>query len=293
MIINKQSLNSIFVGLNATFNQAFSETESHLDKLASIAPSTSGEEDYCWLGAFPGMREWVGDRVIHNPEAFNYAIKNRTFESTFSVGREDIEDDKIGVFKPITQQLGELSKTHPDELLFGLLKDGFSKACYDGQYFFDADHQVNGASVSNMQTGSGPAWFLLDTTKQIKPLIFQKRRDYKFTALNNDQDENVFMRNEYIYGVDARVNAGYGLWQFAFGSKDTLNAENYASARAAMRSMKSHSGRPLLINPNVLVVGPELEDTARKLLIAQQDAAGASNVYAGTAELIVTGWLAA
>lgn len=143
-----------------------------------------------------------------------------------------------------------------------------------------------------MQAGSGPAWFLLDTTKQVKPLIFQKRRDYKFTAMTRDEDPNVFMNNEYIYGVDARVNAGYGLWQFAFGSKDTLNAANYAAARAAMRSQKSHSGRPLLITPNVLVVGPALEDTARKLLIAQQDAAGASNIYAGSAELIVTGWLA-
>lgn len=292
MIINKQSLADVFTGLNTVFNNAFSATESHLDKLASVAPSSSKEEDYCWLGSFPGMREWIGDREIHNPEAFTYSIKNRTFESTFAVSREDIEDDKLGVYKPITQQLGELSKTHPDELIFGLLKNGFSKPCYDGQYFFDTDHPVKDASVSNMQAGSGPAWFLLDTTKQVKPLIFQKRRDYKLTALNNDGDENVFMRNEYVYGVDARVNAGYGLWQFAFGSKAQLNAENYAAARAAMRSMKSYSGRPLLIAPSIMVVGPELEDTARKLLIAQQDAAGASNIYAGTAELIVTGWLA-
>lgn len=291
MIINKNSLDAVFVGLSAVFNQAFAGTESYLDKLATISPSLSKEEDYCWLGSFPGMREWIGQREVNNPEAFNYAIKNRTFESTFAVGREDIEDDKLGVFKPITSQLGELAKTHPDELLFGLLKDGFSKTCYDGQYFFDTDHPVNGASVSNMQAGAGSAWFLLDTTKMVKPLIFQKRRDYKFTALNKAEDENVFMNNEYIYGVDARVNAGYGLWQFAFGSKSPLTAENYAAARAAMRSMKSHSGRPLLINPNVLIVGPGLEDTARNLLIAQQGAAGASNVYAGTAELIITGWL--
>ena len=292
MFINKSTLDALFTGLNAAFNLAFSETESHLEKLAMIAPSLSKEEEYCWLGAFPGMKEWIGQREVNNPEAFNYTIKNRTFESTFSVPREDIEDDRIGLFKPISVQFGELAKTHPDELLFGLLKDGFSKPCYDGQYFFDSDHQVNGTSVSNVQAGSGPAWFLLDTTRQIKPLIFQKRRDYKFTSLNKDSDPNVFMNNEYIYGVDARVNAGYGLWQFAFGSKADLSAENYAVARAAMRSMKSASGRPLLINPNVLIVSPELEDTARKLLVAQQDAAGASNIYAGTAELIVTGWLA-
>ena len=26
------------------------------------------------------------------------------------------------------------------------------------------------------------------------------------------------MRKEYLYGVDGRYNAGYGLWQLAYGS---------------------------------------------------------------------------
>lgn len=292
MIVNRESLAGITTGFTALFNNAFSATESHLDKIATVLTSISAEEVHGWIGNFPGMREWVGDRHIGNPEAFSYNIKNRTFESTFAVSREDIEDDKIGMYSPTATQIGELAKTHPDELLFDLLKKGFTQRCYDGQYFFDTDHSVAGASVSNMQAGTGPAWFLLDTSKLVKPLIFQKRRDYKFTSFTKDTDEHVFMKNEYLFGVDARVNAGYGLWQFAFGSKDTLDETNYAAARAVMRGIKTDSGRPLLVNPTVLIVPPELEDTARKLLIAQQNSAGASNIYAGSAELIVTGWLA-
>lgn len=292
MIVNRESLAGITTGFTALFNNAFSATESHLDKIATVLTSISAEEVHGWIGNFPGMREWVGDRHIGNPEAFSYNIKNRTFESTFAVSREDIEDDKIGMYSPTATQIGELAKTHPDELLFDLLKKGFAQRCYDGQYFFDTDHSVAGASVSNMQAGTGPAWFLLDTSKLVKPLIFQKRRDYKFTSFTKDTDEHVFMKNEYLFGVDARVNAGYGLWQFAFGSKDTLDETNYAAARAVMRGIKTDSGRPLLVNPTVLIVPPELEDTARKLLIAQQNSAGASNIYAGSAELIVTGWLA-
>lgn len=292
MIVNRESLAGITTGFTALFNNAFSATESHLDKIATVLNSISAEEVHGWIGNFPGMREWVGDRHIGNPEAFSYNIKNRTFESTFAVSREDIEDDKIGMYSPTATQIGELAKTHPDELLFDLLKKGFAQRCYDGQYFFDTDHSVAGASVSNMQAGTGPAWFLLDTSKLVKPLIFQKRRDYKFTSFTKDTDEHVFMKNEYLFGVDARVNAGYGLWQFAFGSKDTLDETNYAAARAVMRGIKTDSGRPLLVNPTILIVPPELEDTARKLLIAQQNSAGASNIYAGSAELIVTGWLA-
>jgi len=291
MIINASSLHSMTVGFTASFNKAFTDTESHADSIAMIVPSISSEDNYSWIGSVPAMREWVGDRVINNPEAFSYAIKNRTFESTIAVKREDIEDDKIGVYSPLVTNLGAVSKTHPDELLFGLLKDGFGSKCYDGQYFFDTDHPVNGASVSNVQAGAGPAWFLLDVTKLVKPLIFQKRRDYALTAMNKAGDENVFMRNEYIYGVDARVNAGYGMWQMAYGSKAALDETNYSAARAAMRSYKADNGRPLLVNPSVLVVGPSLEDAARKLLLAQQNSVGASNVYAGTAALIVSGWL--
>jgi phage major head subunit gpT-like protein len=239
----------------------------------------------------PTMREWIGQREVTNPEAFVYAIKNRTFESTVAVKREDIEDDSYGVYGPLFQQLGSLAKTHPDELIFALIKGGFAAKCYDGQYFFDTDHSVAGKSVSNMQAGAGEPWFLLDTTKTVKPFIFQNRRDYNLVKKNNPDDENVFMNNEFIFGIDARVNAGYGLWQLAHGSKAPLNEENYAAARTAMRSLKAENGRSLLVTPSTLVVGPSNEDAARKLLIAQQGSAGASNVYANTAELIVSGWL--
>lgn len=292
MIINAKSMEALYTGFNAEFKQAFTKTESNLDKIASIFPSNNKEENYCWLGFFPKMREWVGDRVVRNVEAFSYNVKNITFESTVAVPREDIEDDNYAIYAPIITQMGEQAKLHPDELLFDLLKSGFSKKCYDGQNFFDADHPVGDNSVSNMQDGSGPAWFLLDTTKAIKPFVFQKRRDYKMTALTRDEDENVFMRKEYIYGVDARVNAGFGLWQMAYVSKAELTPENYAAARAAMRSFKTETGRPLLAQPSLLVVGPALEDAARKLLISQQGTSGETNVNAGTAELLVTSWLA-
>lgn len=66
------------------------------------------------------------------------------------------------------------------------------------------------------------AWYLLDTRKPLKPLILQKLEDIKFTAMNKDEDENVFMRDKYRYGVRSRDNAGYGLWQLAFKSAGTV-----------------------------------------------------------------------
>lgn len=60
-------------------------------------------------------------------------------------------------------------------------------------------------------------WFLLATKWVVKPIIFQSRIPVEFTALEA-ASENGFMRDQYIYGVRARYNAGFGLWQTAYGS---------------------------------------------------------------------------
>ncbi len=101
-------------------------------------------------------------------------------------------------------------------------------------------------------------------------------------------DHNVFINDEYLYGVRARVNAGYGLWQLAFGSKSTLDASNYAAARAAMMDFRADGGRILGIDPTTLVVPPSLEDAALTLLNTESNAGGGSNPWKGTADLIVT-----
>lgn len=61
-------------------------------------------------------------------------------------------------------------------------------------------------------------WYVLSTRGIIKPLILQSRTPVEFSALEGDS-ESGFMRDQYIYGVRARYNAGYGLWQTAYGSQ--------------------------------------------------------------------------
>jgi phage major head subunit gpT-like protein len=64
----------------------------------------------------------------------------------------------------------------------------------------------------------GNDWFLLCTNGPVKPVIFQSRVPVEFAALEGNS-ENGFMRDQYLYGVRARYNAGYGLWQMAYGSQ--------------------------------------------------------------------------
>ena len=294
MIVNSAALQSIFKGFKVLFNAAFADAKPLYEKVATVVPSSTKIEEYGWLGTFPRLREWIGERVINSLAAHGFTIKNKSFEATIEVDRDDIEDDSYGVYTPMVQELGRSAATHPDEIVFALLPAGFATPCYDGQYFFDTDHkdkevadcpiQSNKGTAALSETsyaaaraqmmslkdakdnplgivpnllvvppqleqtarkilqadiignntnvlkgtadllvvpwlaGDAKAWYLLDTSRSIKPLIFQQRKKPEFVNLDSPNDQNVFMSKKYIYGVDCRDNAGYGLWQMAYGS---------------------------------------------------------------------------
>lgn len=295
LIINRSNLAILSQAFNAAFKGSFTLAKPMWDQVAMKVPSTTGEEKYGWLGATTRFREWLGDRVYQNLKQHDYSIKNKTFENTVAVPREAVEDDQYGVYTPLMQQLGQDAALHPDELIFALIASGFTTLCYDGQYFFDVDHPVGPndapASVSNFGGGAGTAWYLLDTTKAIKPFILQMRRDYAFINKTSLDDDNVIDRNEFVYGVDGRLNVGFGLWQMAYASKQTLDATNYGAARSAMMGFKTDGGKPLAITPSVLLVPPSLEKQALEVVQTQRLANGADNVYQNTARVVVCPWL--
>ena len=135
MIINHANLSILNQAFSAAFKNGLGTAPSQWSSVATMVPSTTSEQKYGWLGKITKFREWLGDRQVQNLLAHDYSIKNKTFENTVGVDRDEIEDDQYGVYKPVFEQLGQDAATHPDELVFDLLKNGFSKPCYDGQYF--------------------------------------------------------------------------------------------------------------------------------------------------------------
>jgi phage major head subunit gpT-like protein len=291
MLINQANLTALYQSVQTIFNKAFTEAKPEYDRIAMVVPSGTRENAYSWLGALPKLREWIGDRQHKNLTLHDYTIKNKDWEATVDVDRNDIEDDQYGVLSPLFSEIGRSAAMHPDEIVFALIALGLTTVCYDGQYFFDTDHPVGDSTASNYGGGSSTLWTLLDVSRAIKPFVFQSRRDIQFVRKDQPSDDNVFEKKVYSYGVDRRDNAGFGLWQFAYASKDTLNAANYAAARAAMMAFTDDEGKPISIVPNLLVVPPSLESAARILLKNQNDAAGATNPWFGTAELIISPWL--
>lgn len=300
MLVNKGTINSVFISLKTTFNNAFGAAPSVWKKIAMLVPSGSSQNDYAWLSKFPRMREWIGDKNVKALEAFKYTIPNKDFEGTVEVDRNDIEDDNLGIYAPQAQMAGESAAQLPDEIVMDLVNGAFVNKCHDGQYFCDTDHVVAGASVSNKGTKAlsiatqaaaqasygayrtammkfkddegrplnitpnvllvGPtlgdtanalmtvdrledgkqnlykntaavvvdaritsdtAWYLLDTTKPVKPFIYQERKAPVFVQQTDPQSDDVFNRKKFKFGAEARAAGGYGFWQLCFGSDGT------------------------------------------------------------------------
>lgn len=292
IVLNKANLSILYTAFKSAFNTGFRTQETYWQRIATLVPSTTSEEKYGWLGQWPRLKEWLGDRQIKSLALHDYSIKNKKHEATVAIGKDELEDDSYGVYTPMMQEMGYAAATHPDELVFGLLPKGFTELCYDGQYFFDADHPVGDGSVSNMQAGAGDPWYLLSTRRPLKPLIFQRRKDYTFASMTGADDESVFMQDEFRYGIDARVNVGFGLWQTAFGSKATLDATNFDAAVQAGMELKSDEGRPLGIMYDLLVCGPSKRAAAKALIEKERLANGEDNINYQAVELLVVPWLA-
>ncbi|PIE13821.1 MAG: hypothetical protein CSA70_03650 [Rhodobacterales bacterium] len=286
------------IGFQAIFNNAFKEVDPMWKMIAEEVNSTTSLETYEWLGQIPGMREWIGERYIHRLEEHAYMLKNKKYESTIAVSRDAVADNKLGTYSMAFKGLGEACATHPDELVFSTLAAGFDNVCFDGQNFFDTDHPVvidgEETSVSNMQDGAGPSWFLLCTSKALNPIFYQNREDPELVSQEDAKSSHhVFMQDELLYGARSRGVAGYSYWQLAFGSKAPLTAENFKAARTAMSSLVGDQGRPLGIVPNLLVVPPALEDDADEIVKVKRTDGGKDNTNFGKAEVLMTPWLAA
>lgn len=289
-VITPALLDAAFKGFKTIYRNAFDTTTAMYTSVATVVTSNSREEVYSWLGDMPKMREWIGDRRIKQLTAKGYSIVNRKFEMTIGVERDDIEDDKLSLYAPRFQMMGQSAAQHPDEITFELINSGFTSLCYDGQNFFDTDHPVGQqgqeVSVSNMQAGSGETWILADLSRPLKPWVFQRRRDYDFTSKEDGKtSDHVFMRDQYLYGVDARVAAGFGFWQMAYGSKADLTAANLRAAYTAMTNFTDDEGRKLNIKPTHLIVGNNNHFKARDILMSEQ-VNGTTNVDRNLVQLM-------
>jgi len=299
-IITPDLLKGLNTGFSKIYEDALKAAPTAWQEVASKVISKTESNTYGWLGDWPELREWIGDRQMRDMAAHGYQIINKKWESTVPVPRTVIEDDTVGTYAMRFARLGQAAAEFPDKLVFGLLSRGHSEKCHDGKHFFDTKHprypKVDGTGtpedVSNSYgTGTGTAWYLLDTSSLLKPLIYQERLAPEFTYMTNPDDEKVFMSDEYRYGIRVRANVGFGFWQMAARSVKALNKANFEEVYDGMRGLKADGGSPLGIRPNLLVVPTNLRSKAKEVVGVQRLADGSDNPNFELVKVLDCAWL--
>ena len=179
MQINQATVAALFKGYRVQFLEAYQAGKAMWDQIAMRTTSNAAEEIYHWLGSVPGLRRLVGEVAIENLTAHNYSIKNDEFAVIVQVKQADVERDAYGLYNPMFQSLGLAAKQHPDELVSGLLINGFSQTDYTGKNFFDANKKAEPDTkfpFTNKDTrGLGPQSFA-DARTSIKSRLNAKGR---------------------------------------------------------------------------------------------------------------------
>ncbi|WP_327214666.1 Mu-like prophage major head subunit gpT family protein [Yersinia aleksiciae] len=132
---------------------------------------------------------------------------------------------------------------------------------------------------------------MFDSNQGLKPFIYQNRRPIIMTSVTRPEDAEVFLKNKYLFGVDGRLNVGYGMWQCAAASYDDLTTDNFGVVYDGMLSIKGSSGTPLGIVPSIIVVPVSLRAAAEKILLRQQLDNGEDNPNYKRVEIIISPYL--
>lgn len=247
-------------------------SNSMVDRIATKVTMGTKTMETPIAGMIGPLREWTGPRQVESLQRDAYTITAKKFEKTVGIPREAFEDDNHGTYIAQLETLGQQVAAWPDQQLVAKLEA--NDTCFDGKAFFASDHPVEhgnpSAGVYENTTGTGaPAWYLLDLSKGIKPLIWALRSSPEFVQFWDPDDPRVFWHDEYISGVRARGVADYGFPQLIHRCGNALNETNYEAAVEKMMSRVNGKGENLGIYPTLLIVPTSLQGDARRLFERQ------------------------
>ena len=235
-----------------TFYQALKQNTGAewINGVSNYFTSDQASEEYAWLGHSPVMREWVGGRNAKGFTENNLTIKNKHFESTLEVLVKDLRRDKTGQVMARIQELARRTNSHWASLLSTLIINGAATECYDGQYFFDTDHEegdsgaqsndievdISGLPVATAGTTTAPsiAEFQFAIAKGIQQIVGFV--DNQGEPMNSDASRFMVMVPTVF------MNTAY---------QAVATPAQVAETQSALQAMKSQFGIDVVVNPRL------------------------------------------
>lgn len=165
MLLNNTTLTSLNTSFNTNYQRGYNRRPPWWNRVAMRIPSTTPLNTYAWMARLGQMRQWIGERKVNNLSSYVYQLLNLPYEYTVGVLRDDIEDDQIGVYNPVFEQMGEVSSKWPDQLVKAALQAGTAQVTFDGVAFFSTTHNLSGTNQSNLFAGTALTAANFDTVR--------------------------------------------------------------------------------------------------------------------------------
>lgn len=143
-------------GLKVKFFEGFKAPTTIYQDICTEIPSNKGTEEYGWLGETNGLKEWKDERTPHALLENGFSLKNKDYEDTIAVDRNALEDEQYGQIKVRVNNMGVVAKQSYDEIMTEKIEE--NGVCYDGQNFFDTDHEEGESGVQSNVYTSGKAF---------------------------------------------------------------------------------------------------------------------------------------
>ena len=149
MALDIAKVTAVMRGLTQKFDEAAQAARPFYPSVCQTVVSNGADEGYGLRGAMAGVKEWTGERKYNEVRSADFVIANKSWESSLLVNKDNIADDRIGLYGPLSADLAIEATHHPDELLFEVLVAGTSGQSYDGQNFFDTDHSFGDSGAQS------------------------------------------------------------------------------------------------------------------------------------------------
>lgn len=196
------------------------EAKRHPDELVSTLRKNGGAT-LCYDGQY----FYDTDHVIGKSGSLSNLLTGTgvtaaQFTADFRAARAALRKFKNDQGKPFVRRTGRLDLivTIPPDM------EGVVEEVANASFISNTENVLKGAFqylVDPYLTDVND-WYLDYAGAPIKPFLFQNRKSPDFVALDNpNASEIVFMQKKLLFGVEARYNAGYGLWQYSIKTTNT------------------------------------------------------------------------
>lgn len=130
--------------------------------LCAQIPTKRAYEELVHVSAVPKARKWIEERAGGVIATLKQTIANDTYEVSVEINGDDWDDDRIGAYGPLVQEMMQSLLLAPDELVTtNLIVNGTSGLSYDGVAFYAATHKWPNGEFStaqlNLQSQTGTA----------------------------------------------------------------------------------------------------------------------------------------